>query len=103
MLRLHLVEHTQQGHDVDTANPTVYLKSSNVARSRAGSKFRTYAAGEGPMAFTTRSIDAMMLDTRPKASPAAMNATTSRSSFLVKRRTIWMGSVAESATLKLLS
>src|SRR6188508_941573 len=43
----------------------------------------------------------MTLVTRPNASALAQNATTSRSSARSKRRTMWIGSVAESGWLKL--
>jgi len=48
------------------------------------------------MIATSRSIDCSTLATRPNASDAAQNPTTSLSSFRSKRRTIWIGSAAES-------
>ena len=75
--------------------------SRNGSRSRDGEKSRTNCAGEPPITATTRSTECITLLTRPNARPAAMNATISRSSLAVNRRTIWIGSVAESAWLKL--
>jgi len=71
-------------------------------RSRAcrlGLNDRTYADGERPITARRRSIDCSTLATRPKASAAAQNPATSLSAGSSKRRTSWMGSVAESTQL----
>ena len=67
--------------------------------SRSGSKSRTNAAGSGPSTAHTDSIDAITEATRPNARPAAMKPTTSRSSAREYRRTIWIGSSADSGWL----
>ena len=51
-----------------------------VGRSRLASKFRTKAAGCGPIATSSLSIDCSTLATRPNASADAQKPTISRSS-----------------------
>ena len=77
-----------------------WTNGRRAAPSRAGSKRRTNAAGRGPSTPSTDSMESSTAATRPNASPAAQNPTTSRSSDAGYRRTRWTGSTADSAWSK---
>ena len=67
-------------------------RCSSPALSRSGSKFRTNSDGDGPITLSSASMEARILATRPKASPAAQNATISASAGLPNGRTRSIGS-----------
>src|SRR5689334_11127431 len=77
-----------------------WMSGLSAGPSRRGLNARTNEAGDGPSTFINRSIDCNTPATRPNASAAAQKPATSRSAGAWYRRTIWMGSAAESAKLK---